>query len=271
MHFLVDVQLVGDAELVADTLWRFGAEGLEDQGSFLRAAFSREDLAHQAAQAVDGQVLAVDDHTGFDAWRDHARAVSAGGFTIAPAWTTSADNTTLAIDPGRQFGSGSHPSTRLALDLLADTVTHDSRVADLGAGSGVLAIAAARLGAVVVAFEQDPDADAVITANAIRNQVADQITVQVGDLVETAPAIADADLAVLNVTIDLHEHLAPYLNPFLPNQLIVAGLLAGEQEARAACAHHGEVISRKTDGEWVALLLNRPGRQPNSSTPAGAS
>lgn len=265
MHFLVEVTPTGDGETVADLLWAFGAVGLEDLNGSLRAAFASQADATEAAQAVGGSVQPVADDIGLDSWREYAGTVAAGGFLIAPAWTTPADDRTLAIDPGRTFGSGSHPSTRTALDLVAAAVDGPTSMVDLGAGSGVLSVAAARLGALVTAFERDPQAEPVITDNALRNGVADRITVVIGDLADTAPALAGADLAVLNVTIDLHESLAPVLHPFLPDRLIVAGILIGSQEQRVAAAHHGQVVERTTDGQWAALMLTRTAPEPKTA------
>jgi ribosomal protein L11 methyltransferase len=260
VHYLVEVSVLPNPELLADALWEFGAVGVEELDGLFRAAFTDRLAAERAVTEVGGTITAVDDHEGADQWRAFATTTSAGGFLLAPAWTTDSDERTLGIDPGRTFGSGSHPSTRLALTMLSELVGHDIRVADLGAGSGVLSVAAARLGGYAAAYELDPDAAAIIAENARRNGVADRVTTQIGDLRDTAATITGCELAVLNVTIDLHEQLGPLLRPFLPDRLIVAGVLTGAQETRAAAAHQRTITHRISEGDWAALLLDHPNR-----------
>ena len=114
------------------------------------------------------------------AWQEHLAPVTVGAFTIRPPWLEGSPSD-LVIDPGPSFGAASHPTTRLCLELLQELDGRRARWCDWGAGSGVLAIAAARLGfAPVVAVELDTAAAHVAKRNARRNGV--DVEVVVGDV-----------------------------------------------------------------------------------------
>ncbi len=261
MHHLVEVVADRDPDLLGDRFWILGAVGVEVRDGTVIGAFDDAGLAAAAATALGGRASAVADTTGLDAWRDHAVVTDVGPFSIRPPWLEPGEGVDLVIDPGHAFGSGSHPSTRLALTLIADLVTPGMRVADLGAGSGVLAVAAARLGAEVLAVDLDPAARDAIDANARRNGVRERIETVIGDVATT---VITADLSVLNVTIDIHEHLGPALHSLPPGPLVVAGILAGDQEQRCAAAHHRHPRTRVADGEWAALVLDHGADRPSS-------
>jgi ribosomal protein L11 methyltransferase len=130
------------------------------------------------------------------AWQDHLSPVTAGVFTVRPPWIDGGYDD-LVIDPGPSFGAASHPTTRLCLELLRESAP--SALADWGTGSGVLAIAAARLGfAPVVAVELDSAAAHVARRNAARNGV--DVEVAVGDVTRDAPW---APTIVANLTLPL--------------------------------------------------------------------
>lgn len=257
MHHLVEIPLRrettgSDRDVIGDRLWAGGAVGVEEQEAAIIGAFADLSAALAAAESLDGHLRSVDDSTGLDAWRDYATSVDVGPFTIRAPWTEPGTGIDIVIDPGHTFGSGSHPSTRLAATLLAKHVQTGMRVVDLGAGSGVLSIIAARLGASVTAIDIDPDSESTIETNARHNGVADLVTVAT-NAIESTPTTAD--LTVLNVTIDIHERVAPTL-PRETGPLIVAGILSGEQERRCATAHARTIVDRSVDGEWAALVLD---------------
>ena len=114
------------------------------------------------------------------------------------------------IDPGHAFGSGSHPTTRLMLTALAEHIGPGDRVVDLGTGSGILAIAAARLGADVIGIDLDLAAAPAVQANAMANGVRER-AVRIGDISDIGND-EPFDVALLNVTIDIHESVAPRSN-----------------------------------------------------------
>ena len=256
MHVLVEVRLddsTADAELVGDRLWALGAVGVEERLDHVVAAFADPAAADAAAAEFDGRLLPVADTTGLDTWRPHAAVIAAGPFSIRPPWLDPGPGRDLIIDPGHTFGSGSHASTRLAVDLLARHVRPGMHVVDLGAGSGVLSVAAALAGATVTAVDTDSNAEDAIAANAARNRVADRIETRIDDI---ASIDVEADLALLNVTIDIHERVAPHLRHQRIGPLVVAGILTGDQEARCATAHDRTIVERATHDEWAALVLD---------------
>jgi len=187
-------------------------------------------------------------------WKAFHAPVEAAGLYVRPPWSPPRSEDDVVIDPGQAFGTGGHATTRLCLELLA-ALEPTATFADLGCGSGVLAIAAARLGfADVVALDFDPLAVAATEANAHVNGV--ELEVRRWDLRdEPAPRAATVAANLLRpLLLDLR-----FAGP--PATLIASGLLVAEaDEAAAALAAHGLVESeRRSAGEWAALLLRRPG------------
>jgi len=181
-----------------------------------------------------------------DGWRAFHRPVRAGGLWIGPPWEpVPAGERAVVIDPGRAFGTGAHPTTRLCLELLAELPP--GSLVDVGCGSGVLAIAAARLGFdPVVAIDDDPVAVAATEANARVNAVA--VAARVLDaLREPVPA---ADVAVANVLLAPVTAILARLDARLA---VTSGYLEGE-----APAHPGwdRVATRALDG-WAADCFER--------------
>ena len=262
MHHLVMIVRPGDdstTELLVDDLWRAGAVGVEEIDRSIRAAFTDTDTAASVALRHDGRVEDVADTTGLDSWRDHAADYRAGRFHVRPPWIDP-DPTgrfiDLVIDPGHAFGSGSHPTTRLMLTALAEHIGPGDRVVDLGTGSGVLSIAAARLGADVLGIDLDPAAAPAVQTNATANGVGERVDVRTGDISD----IGDDerfDVALLNVTIDIHESVAPAVERLDVPVLIVAGILDGEQAERAARLHGQSPTERLSEDGWVALVFDR--------------
>lgn len=255
VHHLVNVPAGDQPELIADALWAAGAIGVEEIADIVRGAFADRDLARSAARSLDGHLEPAADQTGLDAWSDHADVHRAGPFLVRPPWLPAEAGTIdLVLDPGHAFGSGSHPSTRLALELIASNVAPNDRVLDVGTGSGVLAIGAALMGATVHAIDTDHAAAAAVHANAAANAVTSQISFEAADARSVTGAF---DLVVCNMTIDLHELVGGPLsgNASAP-RLVVAGILAGPQEDRVCAAHaRADVLVRRAEGEWAALLL----------------
>ena len=191
-------------------------------------------------------------------WRDFHRPVQVGRIHVRSPWHEEAtggaeEPIDIVIDPGQAFGTGAHPTTRLCLECLQDVAP--GPLADLGCGSGVLAIAAAKLGfAPVTAFDNEIAAVEATRANAAANGVALE-RVERRDL-RTGPAPA-ADVTVANLVRPLLLEMAA-LMPEQPGTLIVSGLLEGEEdEVAAAFAPFRERRRLRLQG-WSALLLTRP-------------
>jgi ribosomal protein L11 methyltransferase len=146
-------------------------------------------------------------------WRDGLGARSFGRLTVAPSWApASAVGPVVVLDPETAFGSGEHGSTRAALALLERLVRPGDYVLDLGSGSGILAIAAVKLGAArAIGIEQDADANPVARRNAERNGVAKAVEFLDGDAGDLAPLLGPADLVLSNILRSLNTALLPVI------------------------------------------------------------
>ncbi|MGN6665041.1 MAG: 50S ribosomal protein L11 methyltransferase [Solirubrobacterales bacterium] len=195
-----------------------------------------------------------------DRWRDfHKPLFVAGRLWLRPSWEPPRDGAIdVVVDPGQAFGTGAHPTTRLCLEFLcelADTGGADGELVDLGTGSGVLAIAAAKLGwSPVRGYDHEPAALEATEANADANDV--QLHLERMNLRERLPDLAPT--VVANMTAPILTAVAEQLAD-APQALICSGLLLGEQdEVAAAFARAGlEEEERRREGEWAALLLRR--------------
>lgn len=184
--------------------------------------------------------------------------------SILPAWAPDdhplADApVALRIDPGMAFGTGSHESTRLALGWLLDSLLPGQSVLDLGAGSAILAIAAAKLGASpVVAVEIDPDAEENARRNLALNAVSGRVDYHIADFL-TAP-LEPADVVVCNTLIELFEPHLPRLGHLARpgGALILAGLLVADEAALVsslrACGLTDFRLRR--EGEWSSARVS---------------
>ena len=166
------------------------------------------------------------------------------------------------MDPGMAFGTGEHETTRLCLKLMQDGPIEGARTADVGTGSGILAVAASKLGASSVdACDIDEKAVAVAKSNCDINGVTN-VTVKQADLL--AELSGQYDLILANITADilirLAEGVAPYLAP--QGRLIVSGIIAARLESvKTAFLNAGfEVARQERDGEWHAMELRRAWR-----------
>lgn len=207
-----------------------------------------------------------------DDWRDTWKqfyqpiVVGVGGsaLLVRPSWLPRRDGDPaleLVLDPGRAFGTGQHETTRLCLDVmvaLADRGFSPARVLDLGCGSGILALAAARLfpGAAVLAADNDPDAADTAAENAALNDLAGRLEIRATTVMDLPDSF---DLLLANirpgVLIPIAGELARRLGP--DGLLILSGILGEEADAvLAAYADAGLRLDDRRDlGEWCALVL----------------
>jgi ribosomal protein L11 methyltransferase len=182
-------------------------------------------------------------------WREFHRPAWVGGVWLGPPWETPpAGALAVVIDPGRAFGTGAHPTTRLCVELLARLAQRGSLL-DVGCGSGVLAIAAARLGyGPIVAIDDDPVAVEVTRANASANGV--ELDARLVDALRDP--LPTAEVAVANVLLAPVEKILGRLDAAVA---ITSGYLAGEVPARPGWER---VETRTLDGWAADLLTARP-------------
>jgi ribosomal protein L11 methyltransferase len=176
-----------------------------------------------------------------DAWREFHHGVEIGPLWVGPPWEEPPPGAhAVVIDPGRAFGTGAHPTTRLALELLADQPR--GSLLDAGCGSGVLAIAAARLGfRPVVAGDNDPEAVEVARENAARNGV----ELELCALEAVAGELPPADVVVANIALDVVEALAARVDC---SRLVLSGYLADERPVARGFVH----VARREASGWAA-------------------
>lgn len=188
-------------------------------------------------------------------WKDFHQPVTAGGFLVRAPWHApgGADVDEVVIDPAQAFGTGAHDTTRLCLELLAD-VPPTGALVDLGCGSGVLAIAAAKRGfAPVVALDFDPLAVEATADNARANGVtltAARRDVLKGGRVPSAPTVVANILRPVLLAIARNGWDGPP-----PRQLVLSGLLRHEADEVAAAFGGLQVADKREGGDWAAVRL----------------
>jgi len=235
--------------------------------ALLVAWFEGRDLALRAAAeaGLDGVVAEVADQDWTEAWKAGLGPLSVGRVFVRPSWIDAAPPPGAAevvLDPGMAFGTGTHPTTSLCLRALSDLLAErpGASVLDVGTGSGLLAIAAARLGAGRVAGNDvDPVAVAVARDNAARNGVVLELTA------EPASALRGPfDVVVANILANTLSDLAPAIAAQVApgGALLLCGLLAGqEEEVRRAYLAAGLIADpgrEAAEGEWRLVALRAP-------------
>lgn len=197
------------------------------------------------------------------AWKEHFQVLHIGQrLVICPTWrtyTAKPGELVVLLDPGLAFGTGLHPSTQLCLEALERLVRPHMRVLDLGTGSGILALAAARLGArEVCALDLDPQAVDAARANVARNGLGARITVRRGTLPSDDLPF---DLVVANIVARVISDLAPHLAAALrPDGTLIASGIVEERAADVAAALAAAglaVVERLAAPPWVALVARR--------------
>jgi ribosomal protein L11 methyltransferase len=181
-----------------------------------------------------------------DRWREFHRPVRIGPLWIGQPWQEPPlDALAVVIEPGRAFGTGAHPTTKLCLELLVELPR--GSVVDVGCGSGVLAIAAAKLGfGPVVAVDVDEHA----VEATVRNAEANAVVVSVRRCDVLTELVPEADLGIFNVTREVLEAAALRLNC---RRLLASGYLAAQAPALAGFRH----VERAAEAGWVADVFER--------------
>ena len=218
-----------------------------DRGSALELAAYLDSRGEERLRSRLGRVEIEEVAPGWaDAWRAFHHPIRVGPLWVGPPWEPPDEGATaIVIDPGQAFGTGAHATTRLCLELLLTQPR--AALADLGCGSGVLGIAAAKLGHdPIVAVDREPAAVAATRVNAAANGV--EIEVRSAD-VATDP-LPEAALVLANLERQLVERVAERIRA---PQLVVSGFLGSDH---VAFPGWHSVERRELDG-WAAELLER--------------
>ena len=261
----------GVRDAVAAALFSGGAEGLMEDGlSFVTHVPADHDLiflraeVQRADPAVQVLVTPLDPATASPELHGTVQAHDLGAFVITPPWLADQFDPakTIIVEPGMAFGTGEHATTRGVLRLLPQVLRGGDVVADLGAGSAVLAIAAAKGGASkVIAIELDEDAMSNAEENLERNGVADRVHLLCGDAAVLLPFFAPVRLVLANIISSVHVEMLPVVAQCLAADgvVIISGILQAE---RVEMLRHVEstgwrMIADDSEGEWWSATIVR--------------
>jgi ribosomal protein L11 methyltransferase len=272
--YALDVDLDDAAhEAVEYALMEAGALGTETTDRGVTAYFaetpSRERVRNELFEALriydlptssvrDMNLREVAQRDWLEEWKQSWQPVEIGKFIVAPPWSNLSDihdRLVIRIEPGMAFGTGTHETTRLCLDAIQKHYYGGSFL-DVGTGTGILAIAAAKLfpQAHIEACDTDETAIVIARENAELNGVAEPINFRVGSIDD---ATASADLVCANLTADVITSMMPALIGVTCGKLILSGILESQAELVQSRLHECGVddFELAQDGEWVALII----------------
>lgn len=235
----------------------------------LQALRSQLDMNRRLAPEVDLGTLQIDtvnvkDEDWSEVWKQFYKPFRAGkSLVVKPTWepyTPQSGDRVIEIDPGMAFGSGTHETTGMCLELLEEAVHGGERVIDVGTGSGILAIGAALLGAKdVLAIDIDPTAVKVARENVAHNHLEQTVTTLEGNLLEKVDA--QCEVCVANIIADVICMFAAPLNDHIvPGGLFICSGIIKEREqdvTDALLAAHYTILDIRRKGEWVAMISRR--------------
>jgi ribosomal protein L11 methyltransferase len=214
------------------------------------------------------EYIAVKETDWAEAWKTHYHPIRIGkNLLIRPLWIDvelQSDDIELALDPGMAFGTGTHPTTQLCLIALEARVQPAMRILDLGCGSGILSIAAVKLGAKsLLATDIDPIAVKATKENAEQNGVSEKITAEVGSLADLLSTSQQFDLIVVNILARIIiEMCAQGLGQVVrPGGIaIFSGIIDTQiDDVEQALRETGlEPYQRRQQGDWITIEARRP-------------
>ena len=206
-----------------------------------------------------------------ESWKENYPVQYVGeNLIVLPYWNAeeTEGRTPIILDPGLTFGTGAHPSTQMVMEFMEELVRPGMRVIDLGSGSGILSIAALRLGAMsAVGVDIDPKAENIARENAAYNGFGSEcfsaVTGNVTEDVELMEKLSEGgyDIVLVNIVADVIIGLAPVLKHFMkPGSIVLcSGILdVREQDVRNALNTAGlDIVARKEKEDWRSLALRR--------------
>jgi ribosomal protein L11 methyltransferase len=266
----VRVRVSSNRAAVINALFELGAEGVEELEHDVVTHFRQVDeaattaLVHRADPDASVEYAPTPAVDWSAEWRSRIGAHRVGGLVVVPPWLAEDYHEweRIVIDPGMAFGTGEHETTRGVIRLLPSAVRPHDTVADLGAGSAVLAIAAAKLGAQrVVAIELDADAIGNANENVARNGVASIVSVLEGDAAALLPLVAPVRVILANIVSSALIELLPVIGGALTDDgvAILSGILLDERDGMLAeLARAGwKVLATDQEGSWWSVTITR--------------
>jgi ribosomal protein L11 methyltransferase len=231
---------------------RPGDQHVTDQ---LFASLRIHDLPDDSIESIEWNIIENKDWLA--EWKKHWRPTEVGRFVIAPPWSeVTSSNIVIRIEPNMAFGTGTHETTQLCLEAIGEIYKPDQTFLDVGTGTGILAIAAAKLGgSSIAACDTDTDSVRIARENAAANDVADTITFFDGPIDDLTPI---HDFVCANLTLDVISPILPLLIAKTRCVLLLSGILAEQepaigQELRYLSIQDFEV---KQAGEWISVLVS---------------
>ena len=232
------------------------AENVDAQDFVARVRAADEDLA--------ADVTPLEDTDWSERWRDRITAHELGSLTVTPPWLAEGRDpaTTIVIEPAMAFGTGEHPTTRGVVRLMQGVIRPGDSVADLGAGSAVLAIAAAKLGAArAFAIELDHDAISNAEENVTRNGVDDRVVVLEGDAAAFLGMVAPVRVVLANIISSVLVELLPVMAMSLDDDgvAILSGILFEERPRmmEVLAADGWRVDAEDHEDAWWSVRVSR--------------
>jgi ribosomal protein L11 methyltransferase len=196
-------------------------------------------------------------------WKKHFKPFPVGkNFLIKPSWEEIDEDTErkiIEIDPGMAFGTGTHATTLMCLEALENYLKEDDLVYDIGTGSGILAIAAGKLGANSIGIDIDEDSVRTAKDNVKLNKCADSVKIIKGNLLNKA--MDKADIIISNIIADAIINMSGSLNKFLKDSgiFIASGILENKKEEviQALKANKFEILETSVMDEWLCIVARK--------------
>ena len=250
-----------DKEKVAVSIFVSEEKNYAECVTFLRDRFSLLGLD------VKLDIIGVDEDDWADAWKQYYKPVKCGkNIVIVPLWEKyDAKDTDVIIkmDPGMAFGTGTHETTRLCLSLMEKHLKKDMTVLDMGTGSGILAIYAAKMGAEKIdAYDIDPVAVKVAKENFVENAVEDRIFCKVSDLMQNADKTREKyDFVCANIVADIVIRLSECMGDYVKKNGLcaVSGIIEPQAERvkNAVCQKGFVLIDELKENDWCAFVFKK--------------
>lgn len=253
-------------DAVTQVLFDHGSLGLQDDGPSIVTCFTDDAVPaicsaiEDAAPGTRVDVAPLADIDWSERWKDQLRAHRIGDLTVAPPWLATSG--AIVIEPAMAFGTGDHPTTRGVLHLMQRVIRHGDFVADLGAGSAILSIAAAKLGASrVAAIEVDSEAISNAEMNVRVNGVEDRVQVVRGDAAVLLLLLAPVRVVLANIISSVLIELLPAMDASLTldGTMIVSGVLRAERAHMLSVldAAGWTLTDETAEGQWWSGSLRR--------------
>jgi ribosomal protein L11 methyltransferase len=259
------------AQAIAAAMFTAGAEGVHEDATRLITHLPADqdpqafvEAVRPADPAFTVEHAALEDVDWSERWRDRITSHELGALTVTPPWLAEGMDParTVVIEPAMAFGTGEHPTTRGVVRLMQGAIRPGDSVADLGAGSAILAIAAVKLGASrAFAIEMDHDSIANAEENVERNGATDRIAVLEGNAEDLLPLVAPVRLILANIISSVLLELFPLIAASLAadGQVILSGILVDERPRmlEAIAAHGWTVEAEDAEDQWWSVRIRR--------------